>query len=65
MCGGQGLRFNAYATVYRFSAALKIGNEADLPQNEDEVLDETYTTSLDGASREFSESASSIYVVSE
>jgi hypothetical protein len=41
MCGGQGLRFNAYATVYRFSAALKIGNEADLPQNEDEVLDET------------------------
>lgn len=37
MCGGQGLRFNAYATVYRFSAALKIGSEADLPQNEDLV----------------------------
>jgi multidrug efflux pump len=28
----------------------------------DEVLDESYTTSLDGASREFSESSSSIYM---
>ena len=34
-------RFKAYATVYRFSAALKIGGEADLPQKEDDVLDET------------------------
>lgn len=34
-------RFKAYATVYKFSAALKIGGEADLPQKEDDVLDET------------------------
>jgi hypothetical protein len=27
--------------VYKFSAALKIGGEADLPQKEDDMLDET------------------------
>ena len=35
------MRFKAYATVYKFSVALKIGGEADLPQKEDDVLDET------------------------
>jgi hypothetical protein len=35
------MRFKAYATVYKFSAALKEGGEADLPKTEDDVLDET------------------------
>ncbi len=59
-------RFNRYSSA-KVSAQLAPG--ATLGQGIEEmrkiaaeVLDETYTTSLDGASREFAESSSSIYM---
>jgi multidrug efflux pump len=59
-------RFNRYSSA-KVSAQLAKGvalGDGILEMNRiaDEVLDETYTTSLDGASREFSESSSSIYL---
>jgi multidrug efflux pump len=59
-------RFNRYSSA-KVSAQLSNGvalgeGIKEMERIADEVLDESYTTSLDGASREFSESASSIYV---
>jgi multidrug efflux pump len=59
-------RFNRYSSA-KVSAQLARGvalgeGIKEMERIADEVLDETYTTSLDGASREFSESSSSIYV---
>jgi multidrug efflux pump len=59
-------RFNRYSSA-KFSAQLAKGvalgeGIKEMERIADEVLDESYTTSLDGASREFSESSSSIYV---
>jgi multidrug efflux pump len=59
-------RFNRYSSA-KVSAQLAKGvalgeGIKEMERIADEVLDETYTTSLDGASREFSESSSSIYV---
>jgi len=59
-------RFNRYSSA-KVSAQLANGvalgeGIAEMERIADEVLDESYTTSLDGASREFSESSSSIYV---
>ena len=34
-------RFKAYAAVYGYAAALKIGGKDDLPSTDDEELDET------------------------
>lgn len=59
-------RFNRYSSA-KVSAQLAKGvalgeGIEEMERIASEVLDETYTTSLDGASREFSESASSIYL---
>ena len=59
-------RFNRYSAA-KVSAQLANGialgeGIKEMERIADEVLDESYTTSLDGASREFSESSSSIYV---
>lgn len=59
-------RFNRYSSA-KVSAQLANGvalgeGIMEMERIADEVLDESYTTSLDGASREFSESSSSIYV---
>ena len=34
-------RFQAYATVYKFAAALKVGGEGNIPATEDESIDES------------------------
>ena len=62
----QLFRFNRYSAA-KVSAQLANGvalgeGIKEMERIADEVLDESYTTSLDGASREFSESSSSIYV---
>lgn len=59
-------RFNRYSSA-KVSAQLAKGvalgeGIKEMERIADEVLDETYSTSLDGASREFAESSSSIYV---
>jgi len=59
-------RFNRYSSA-KVSAQLAKGvalgeGIKEMERIADEVLDESYTTSLDGASREFSESSSSIYI---
>ncbi len=59
-------RFNRYSSA-KVSAQLAKGVSLgdgikEMERIASEVLDETYTTSLDGASREFTESASSIYL---
>lgn len=59
-------RFNRYSSA-KVSAQLTKGVALGDGINEmqriaDEVLDDSYTTSLDGASREFAESSSSIYL---
>ena len=59
-------RFNRYSSA-KVSAQLANGvalgeGIKEMERIADEVLDESYTTSLDGASREFSESSSSVYV---
>lgn len=59
-------RFNRYSSA-KVSAQLAKGTALgdgikEMERIADEVLDESYTTSLDGASREFSESSSSIYM---
>jgi len=59
-------RFNRYSSA-KVSAQLAKGvalgeGIKEMERIADEVLDESYTTSLDGASREFAESSSSIYV---
>jgi len=58
-------RFNRYSSA-KVSAQLANGvalgeGIKEMERIADEVLDESYNTSLDGASREFSESANSIY----
>ncbi|MCX7637404.1 MAG: efflux RND transporter permease subunit [Cyclobacteriaceae bacterium] len=58
-------RFNRYSSA-KVSAQLAKGvalgeGIAEMERIADEVLDESYTTSLDGASRQFVESSSSIY----
>ncbi len=57
-------RFNRYSSA-KVNAQLANGvalgdGIEEMERIADEVLDETYTTSLDGASREFSESSSSV-----
>lgn len=59
-------RFNRYSSA-KVQAQLANGvalgeGIREMERIAGEVLDETYTTSLDGASREFSESSSSIYM---
>ena len=59
-------RFNRYSSA-KVSAQLAKGialgeGIKEMERIANEVLDESYTTSLDGASREFTESASSIYL---
>jgi multidrug efflux pump len=59
-------RFNRYSSA-KVSAQLANGialgeGIKEMERIADEVLDESYSTSLDGASREFSESSSSIYL---
>ncbi|HMJ69700.1 MAG TPA: efflux RND transporter permease subunit [Cyclobacteriaceae bacterium] len=59
-------RFNRYSSA-KVSAQLAKGvalgdGIQEMNRIADEVLDESYTTSLDGASREFAESSSSIYL---
>ncbi|MBX2900872.1 MAG: efflux RND transporter permease subunit [Cyclobacteriaceae bacterium] len=59
-------RFNRYSSA-KVSAQLANGvalgeGIAEMERIAGEVLNESYSTSLDGASREFSESSSSIYV---
>jgi multidrug efflux pump len=59
-------RFNRYSSA-KVSAQLAKGvalgdGIKEMERIADEVLDESYTTSLDGASREFAESSSSIYL---
>jgi multidrug efflux pump len=59
-------RFNRYSSA-KVSAQLAKGvalgdGIKEMERIADEVLDESYTTSLDGASREFSQSSSSIYM---
>ncbi len=59
-------RFNRYSSA-KVSAQLAKGvalgdGIKEMERIADEVLDDSYTTSLDGASREFSESSSSIYL---
>jgi multidrug efflux pump len=59
-------RFNRYSSA-KVSAQLAKGvalgdGIKEMQRIADEVLDESYTASLDGASREFSESSSSIYL---
>jgi len=59
-------RFNRYSSA-KVSAQLANGISLgegikEMERIGEEVLNESYTTSLDGASREFSESSSSIYI---
>jgi multidrug efflux pump len=59
-------RFNRYSSA-KVSAQLANGVSLgegikEMERIGEEVLNESYTTSLDGASREFSESSSSIYI---
>lgn len=59
-------RFNRYSSA-KVSAQLAKGvalgdGIKEMESIADEILDESYTTSLDGASREFAESSSSIYL---
>jgi multidrug efflux pump len=59
-------RFNRYSSA-KVSAQLAKGvalgdGIQEMNRIAEEVLDESYTTSLDGASREFAESSSSIYL---
>lgn len=59
-------RFNRYSSA-KVSAQLATGvalgeGIEEMNRIADEVLDETYLTSLDGASREFAESSTSIYM---
>ncbi len=59
-------RFNRYSSA-KVSAQLSKGvamgdGIKEMERIAEEVLDESYTTSLDGASREFAESSSSIYL---
>jgi multidrug efflux pump len=59
-------RFNRYSSA-KVSAQLAKGvalgdGIKEMQRIADEVFDESYTTSLDGASREFTESSSSIYL---
>jgi multidrug efflux pump len=59
-------RFNRYSSA-KVSAQLAKGvalgaGIQEMNRISEEVLDESYTTSLDGASREFAESSSSIYL---
>ncbi|MBP9925899.1 MAG: efflux RND transporter permease subunit [Cyclobacteriaceae bacterium] len=59
-------RFNRYSSA-KVSAQLANGVSLgegikEMERIGDEILNESYTTSLDGASREFSESSSSIYI---
>ncbi len=59
-------RFNRYSSA-KVSAQLSKGvalgeGIKEMERIADEVLNESYSTSLDGASREFSESSSSIYI---
>jgi multidrug efflux pump len=59
-------RFNRYSSA-KISAQPAPGvaladGIAEMERIADEVLDETYSTSLDGASQEFAESSSSIYL---
>ena len=59
-------RFNRYSSAKvsaQLAKGVALGEGIDeMERIANEVLDETYTTSLDGASREFRESASSIYL---
>lgn len=59
-------RFNRYSSAKvqaQMARGVALGEGIEEMQRiADEVLDETYTTSLDGSSREFTESSSSIYL---
>ncbi len=59
-------RFNRYSSAKvqaQLANGVALGDGIkEMQRIADEVLDESYTTSLDGASREFSESSSSIYL---
>jgi multidrug efflux pump len=59
-------RFNRYSSAKvqaQLAKGVALGEGIrEMERIADEVLDESYTTSLDGASREFSESSSSIYL---
>lgn len=58
-------RFNRYSSAKvsaQLAAGVSLGEGIEeMRKIADEVLDETYTTSLDGTSREFAESSSTIY----
>jgi multidrug efflux pump len=62
----QLFRFNRYSSAKvqaQLAKGVALGDGIKGMQKiADEVLDESYTTSLDGASREFAESSSSIYL---
>jgi multidrug efflux pump len=59
-------RFNRYSSAKvgaQLAKGVALGEGIqEMQRIADEVLDESYTTSLDGASREFAESSSSIYM---
>jgi multidrug efflux pump len=59
-------RFNRYSSAKvsaQLSKGMALGDGIkEMERIAEEVLDESYTTSLDGASREFAESSSSIYL---
>ncbi len=59
-------RFNRYSSAKvqaQLAKGVALGEGIkEMQRIADEVLDESYTTSLDGASREFAESSSSIYL---
>ena len=50
-------RFTAYATVYKFAQALKVGGEADLPTTEATVID---TSTVDGKKEEAAKNRNAI-----
>ncbi|MCE2892949.1 MAG: efflux RND transporter permease subunit [Flammeovirgaceae bacterium] len=62
----QLFRFNRYSSAKvqaQLAKGVALGDGIkEMQKIADEVLDESYTTSLDGASREFAESSSSIYL---
>ncbi|MBS1543913.1 MAG: efflux RND transporter permease subunit [Bacteroidetes bacterium] len=62
----QLFRFNRYSSAKvqaQLAKGVALGDGInEMKRIADEVLDEGYTTSLDGASREFAESSSSIYM---
>jgi multidrug efflux pump len=62
----QLFRFNRYSSAKvqaQLAKGVALGDGIkEMQRIADEVLDESYTTSLDGASREFAESSSSIYL---